>query len=220
MSTGSHGEGGPLIAPLPLCDAILFQLLLRGPLGDAELAAATGAAEPALASEIADLVGQGLVARELRAGREQVLLTATGRDRSVTVVAAEAACLRPSVAPLDAEFAALNRRVKQILYRWQVRVDRTTEVLNDHTDARYDLQVLADLRAVHLAADRLLARLEPLRARYASLRRRLAAALARAGGGERGAVAGITSDSFHAGWWELHADLLAVLGRARGPDDA
>lgn len=220
MSTGPHGEGGPRVAPPPLCDAILFQLLLRGPLGDAELAAATGTAEPVLAIEIADLVGQGLLARELRAGREQVVLTATGRDRTAVVIEAEASSLRPFVAPLDAEFGALNRRVKQILYRWQVRVDRTTEVLNDHADPRYDAQVLADLRAVHLAADRLLARLEPLRARYASLRRRLAAALARAGAGERGAVAGVTGDSFHAAWWELHADLLLVLGRGRGPDDA
>lgn len=220
MSTGSHGDGRPLVAPLPVCDAILFQLLLRGPLADAELAAATGAVEPVVASEIAGLVDRGLVARELRAGRDQVVLTAPGRDRTSAVIEAESSSLRPFVAPLDAEFGALNRRVKQILYRWQMRAVGSTEVLNDHADARYDAQVLADLRAVHQAADRLLARLEPLRARYASLRRRLADALARAGDGARGAVAGVASDSFHAAWWELHADLLAVLGRTRGPDDA
>lgn len=220
MSTGPDDVDTRTVAALPAADAILFQLALLVALGLTALSAAVGEDPARVAEEVARLARAGLIETELRAGREHFVLTAAGRARAAEVVAAEAAALRPLVTAIDAEFVALNRRVKQILHRWQVRVDRTTEVLNDHGDARYDALVLADLRTAQHAAERLLAPLAALRGRYASLCRRLAAALARALAGERGAVAGVTGDSFHAAWWELHADLLRVLGRARGADDA
>lgn len=204
----------------PLADALLFQLALRGVVRLQDLAAATGAADDEVASVVAVLEEQGLVLRRARGADQHVSATPPGRERAAAVIAAEGDALRARVAPIDAEFAALNRRVKQILLRWQVRTDRATQVPNDHSDLRYDRRVLAELRDVHAPADALLARLEVLRPRYASLRRRLAAALARALAGEQRAVAGITGDSFHTAWWELHGDLLAVLGRVRGADDA
>jgi pyruvate,orthophosphate dikinase len=207
------------VAALALRDAILFQLALRAPALQDQLLAACGCGEAELLRELATLESAGLVARQQLNGRELISVGVAGRERAAAVVQSEAALLRPEVAALDGEFGSLNRRVKEILLRWQVRVDRTTEVPNDHTDARYDAHVLSDLRAAHAAADRLLARLEPLRARYASLRGRLRDAIARAGAGERAAVAGVTGDSFHTAWWELHGDLLAILGRARTADD-
>lgn len=217
--------GRDVVAPrgageLQLADALLFQLALRGAVATEELAAAVGCDAAAVAGALSRLEADGLVVRRERAGTERTSPSAAGRARAVEVIAAEAAVLRASVAPLDAEFAILNRRVKQLLLRWQVRVDRTTEVPNDHTDRRYDRQVLAELATVHDAADALLAALAPLRPRYASLRQRLRDALERARGGDHRAVAGVSGDSFHGAWWELHGDLLAILGRARGDADA
>jgi len=219
MASG-HDERAPeTVGPLALADALLFQLVLRGPVRQHDLRAATGAAPSDLDAIIATLEDEGTIERRVLAGTEHVALTSGGRARAAAVVAAEGTLLRSHVAALDDEFRALNGNVKQILLRWQVRVDRTTEVLNDHSEARYDSLVLADLRAAQLAADRLLERLVPLRVRYADLRRRLREALARAAAGDRAAVAGVAADSFHTAWWELHGDLLAILGRARGASD-
>jgi DNA-binding MarR family transcriptional regulator len=214
-------DGAPRAAvePLLLPDALLFQLALRGVVRLQDLAAAAGVPDDEAAASVAVLEEQGLVLRRPRGADEHVSPTPPGRERAAEVIAAEGAALRAAVAEVDAGFAGLNRRVKQILLRWQVRTDRPTQVPNDHSDARYDRQVLSELREVHRAADDLLARLEPLRARYGSLRRRLRDALARALAGDVRAVAGVTGDSFHTAWWELHGDLLAILGRARGEAD-
>lgn len=136
------------------------------------------------------------------------------------MLAGESASLRPLLEPLYEDFAVLNRRIKETLHRWQLRRERGVEVLNDHRDHRYDAVVLADLRAAHAAADAWLEPLARLRPRYASAREQLSRALARAMTGDVAAVAGVTNDSFHLVWWQLHADLLQMLGRERGPDDA
>jgi DNA-binding MarR family transcriptional regulator len=212
-------EDGLRAEPLPLSEALLFQLALRGVARVQDLAAAAGVSDEEALATIAVLEDEGLVQRRSRVADERVAATAPGRERAARVIAAERGALATAVRAVDAEFAALNGRVKQILLRWQVRTDRPTQVPNDHADARYDRAVLAELRDVHGAADALLAHLEPLRARYASLRRRLRDALARALAGDVRAIAGVTGDSFHTAWWELHGDLLAVLGRVRGEGD-
>lgn len=219
MRTARNDAVDAAPAEQPLADALLFQLALRGAVRIQDLAAATAADDAEIAATVAVLEEQGLVLRRARGADQHVSATPPGRARAQEVIESEGVALRACVARIDADFATLNRRVKQILLRWQVRTDRATEGPNDHSDARYDRAVLAELRVVHDAADDLLAHLEPLRPRYASLRRRLRAALARALAGEHRAVAGITGDSFHTAWWELHGDLLAILGRARGADD-
>jgi hypothetical protein len=208
------------IAAIAPCDAILLQLLLAGPSLPAQLLAPCGGDEASVLRDVAALEDAALVVRQQVAKCERIALAATGRERAAAIARSEALLLRPHVAAIDERFAVLNRRVKEILLRWQVRVDGATEVPNDHRDARYDARVLAELRAVHEGADELLARLAPLRARYASLRERLRDTLARASAGERSAVAGVTGDSFHTAWWQLHGDLLAMLGRARSSADA
>ncbi|MBM4243637.1 MAG: hypothetical protein FJ148_07470 [Deltaproteobacteria bacterium] len=205
---------------LPLGDAMLFQLALRGVVRPNDLAAACGVGDDEAAAMVSVLEQEGLVLWRPRGGDRHVSLTPPGRARAAEVIADEGSVLRGPVAAIDGDFAGLNVRVKRILLRWQVRADRPGAVPNDHSDARYDRGVLAELRDVHRAADALLAHLGGLRPRYASLRRRLRDALARAGFGDVRAVAGTTGDSFHAAWWELHADLLAMLGRPRGEADA
>lgn len=217
---GPTDGGAVTVEPLALADAILFQLVLRGAVLEADLTHAVGERAGVVAAEIERLGAAGLIERRAIGGREQLVATASGRERARTVIEGERVCLGAAVAAIDDAFADLNRRVKHVLLRWQVRLDRATQIPNDHSDVRYDRAVLADLQALHASADQILARLAPLRPRYASLRRRLREALARALHGDRAAVAGVTGESFHAAWWELHADLLAVLGRARGDADA
>jgi pyruvate,orthophosphate dikinase len=204
---------------LPLADALLFQLTLRGMVRIDDLAASAGATIDEVDATVTVLEADGLAGRRPRGADQLVAATPLGRERAARVVAAEGRALRPHVERIDAEFAALNARVKQILLRWQVRTDRPAQPPNDHGDRLYDQRVLAELRDVHRAADELLEPLAALRQRYASLRRRLQDKLARGRAGDTRAVAGVTGDSFHTAWWELHGDLLAILGRARGDAD-
>lgn len=211
--TARRGSGAPHVDALG--DALLYLLALRGVASCAPLAGATGAAPPDVERAVEALVDAGLVERV----GDRVVLTDGGRARAALVRAREATALREPAGLLYDRFVALNRTVKDLLHRWQVRSDGSVDVPNDHTDAAYDDGVLRELARLERTASALLAPLAALRARYADYLRRLAGAAARAAAGDRRAVAGVTTDSFHAAWWELHADLLAVLGRPRGPDD-
>lgn len=51
--------------------------------------------------------------------------------------------------------------------------------------------------------------------RFARYRAKLDTALSRAEDGERAWVSDATIDSYHSVWFELHEDILRVLGRAR-----
>lgn len=197
-------------------DALLHVVGLRGLVSPDDLAEPLGATREEVEAAVRALQGAGLLERR----GDLVQLSAPGRARLAEARMRESLALREPVGLVYDRFATLNRTVKALLHRWQVRTDRTVDVPNDHSDAEWDAAVLADLERVQRAAAALLAPLEALRPRYAALRRRLAAALARAAAGDRRAVASVATDSFHAAWWELHADLLAMLDRPRGPDDA
>ncbi|HEY8517601.1 MAG TPA: hypothetical protein VIS07_18980 [Candidatus Binatia bacterium] len=201
-------------------DALLLALLLRGALSIEELAVASGVSSNDAERDVERLRAEGLLGVEPRPLGEALALTASGRERASAVLAREADTLRPWLEPRYGAFMALDRRVKQALHRWQVRTDLGADRPNDHRDRRYDALVLAELRAVHAEADAWLAPLAAARRRYASLRARLAGALERAARGDVRAVAGVVGDSFHLAWWQLHADLLRILDRERGPEDA
>ena len=92
--------------------------------------------------------------------------------------------------------------------------------LNDHSDPVHDAEVLADLSGAAARAATLLVNLAELRPRYAAFRTRLIQAAERAAQGERDSVCGLGRDSFHTAWWQLHTDLLMLLGRERTSEDA
>src|SRR5690606_36905718 len=114
--------------PLLLSDALLFQLALRGVVRLQDLAAATGVASDEVAATVAVLEEAGLVLRRSPGADERVSATALGGERAASVIAAERGALGPAVGSVDVDFAALNGRVKQSVLRWQVRLDRPTQV--------------------------------------------------------------------------------------------
>jgi pyruvate,orthophosphate dikinase len=165
----------------------------------------------------AHLEREGLVERR-PSGR--LGLTPNGRARGEELRAAERRALAPEAAAIDAPFARLNTRVKHAITAWQVRLQGSVDVPNDHDDPRHDATVLADLTA---AVDEAVALLTPLaegRPRYAAYRDRLGRAAKRVRGGEGRFVSGLDVDSVHTVWWQLHAEILALVGRPRGTDDA
>lgn len=198
---------------------VLLALAVCGPLAAARAADAIGSTEASVAEQIEGLLAAGRVARTAAEG-DLISLTEAGREAAAEVVRREGAALGAQLAAVHGRFAALDRALKEAITRWQVRTVGGVEVPNDHRDRAHDGAVLADIGDL---GERAVAWLEPLarrRSRYRRYRDRLAAALARIAAGEVGWIAGLGVDSLHTIWWQLHGDLLAILGRTRGSSEA
>lgn len=117
------------------------------------------------------------------------------------------------------EFGELNGRFLQACTRWQLRpVPGDPLAANEHDDWRWDARVIEDLGSLGRRLGPLEARLVAVLDRFAGYAARYASAFDRVERGEHGWVDGVGRDSCHAVWFELHEDLLATLGIARGTE--
>lgn len=146
-------------------------------------------------------------------------LTQAGRDEGGRMLGAELdrAGARGTVTAAHASFVPLNARFLELITKWQIRpIPGQPMTVNDHTDWRWDTDVLKSLggvcRTVRPVCDDLTAALS----RFAGYPDRLAAALSLVDHGERRFVDAPKIDSCHTVWFELHEDLLATLGLERG----
>jgi pyruvate, orthophosphate dikinase len=140
-------------------------------------------------------------------------LTPAGRDRLAELLAAERAQLdTAAVARLYEEFEDHNTLLKEIVSAWQIRPDGTP---NDHTDAAYDQQVIARLADAHRAAAPLVARIGGAAPRLAGYAGRFETAIAMVRQGHHRWIANPLADSYHQVWFELHEDLIGMLGLVR-----
>ena len=95
------------------------------------------------------------------------------------------------------------------------RLDPMAE--NDHTDWAWDERVLRTLTSLGGALRRLGDRLADRLHRFDGYADRYTSALAKVDTGQRRWVDAPDRDSCHTVWMQLHEDLLATLGIARGP---
>ena len=128
---------------------------------------------------------------------------------------------RPAVEGAHANFERLNARVLGSLTRWQIR-PRSWDPLaaNDHDDIPWDERVLDELASYSRRLGPLCSGLTAALDRFRGYDQRYAAALDRALRGQRAWVDGAGVDSCHTVWIQLHEDLLATLGLARGEGQA
>jgi len=142
-----------------------------------------------------------------------VRLTPAGQTRLKSLLAQERAQVEPAAAlALYEDFRDLNTRLKQIMTAWQLKGDG---VINDHADPTYDADVLERLARLHRDAVPVLHRAAALSARLGGYAVRLSRAAARIAAGERSYVARIMADSYHTVWFELHEDLIGLVGLTR-----
>lgn len=185
------------------------------------LVALKGRATPTLLAEALDIAPEQADARYdalckrglcARSGGQFVLALA-GREHLAALLAHERAGVN-AAALLAAyeDFSGLDAQLKQLLTQWQVGPGGA---LNDHTDAQYDARAIERLMALHARAEKFLARAEGIVPRLARYRLRLSRAAARIAAGERTYVARITADSYHSIWFELHEELIGLLGMTR-----
>ncbi len=198
---------------------VLHGVRLLGHAPDAAVAARFGLDLASTTELLEDAEAFGQVSRSTFGASTGWSLTDRGRARGEQLLAEELESLgvRDRVDAVHAAFQPLNARLLDACTRWQLKpLPGDPLAANDHTDHAWDDRVLDDLASVGRALEPLGDRLAGALPRCAGYHARYAAALAKAERGERSWVDGIGIDSCHRVWMQLHEDLIATLGLARG----
>jgi len=112
-------------------------------------------------------------------------------------------------------FEAINREILDLFTRWQTVSVGGESVPNDHTDEDYDNKVIDELGEIHERALPVMEAFAAVDPRFAIYRNRFESAYDNVLGGDKNYVSGARIDSYHTVWFELHEDLLRMLGRKR-----
>ncbi len=112
-------------------------------------------------------------------------------------------------------FERVNTTLKTVVTDWQTIAVRGERLPNHHEDAEYDRKILDRLGDVHDQADPILDDLAKRVGRMAVYRDKLLLALEKAEDGAIEWVSDARIESYHTVWFELHEDLLRLVGRSR-----
>jgi hypothetical protein len=112
-------------------------------------------------------------------------------------------------------FERINPDLKQVITDWQTMNVRGELRANDHSDQSYDDKVIDRLSALHERAEPVLSGLARGLPRLGIYAMKLEAALDKAESGEIGWVSDIHRDSYHSVWFELHEEVLRIMGTER-----
>jgi hypothetical protein len=180
------------------------------------------------AEAIADVVGLdpgevGLVLGELAAtgrvveNQGRYALTSVARFALDSDYSRHYGELRANDVFVDAynAFERINLTLKSLITDWQTIEVGGERVTNAHADRDYDHRLIDWLGELHERADRMLQSLAAGLPRLQIYRDKLLAALERAEDGQIEWVSDARIESYHTVWFELHEDLLRVLGRER-----
>jgi hypothetical protein len=113
------------------------------------------------------------------------------------------------------EFELINERLKQLITGWQVMMVGGERVRNDHSNVEHDQKIIDRLGALHERAVPILSRMTQELPRLGVYAKNLTLALEKAEDGAMEWVSDAKIASYHSVWFELHEDLLRVLGRER-----
>ena len=112
-------------------------------------------------------------------------------------------------------FEVVNTALKALITDWQVISIAGENVPNDHSNKEYDRQIINRLGDLHERAERVLAQFASHLPRLKIYNDKLLAACEKAEDGAIEWVSDATIESYHTLWFELHEDLLRMLGRTR-----
>lgn len=112
-------------------------------------------------------------------------------------------------------FERINVDLKQLITDWQTITIGRQKVANDHSDKAHDAAVIDRLGGLHERAEPILAGLAKGLPRLKAYGDKLLTALERAEDGDHDWVSDVRRDSYHTVWFELHEDLLRIMGRER-----
>lgn len=112
-------------------------------------------------------------------------------------------------------FEKVNTELLALMTDWQTMPAGDGRVPNTHADADYDAKIIDRLGALHERAERVVGRAADVVPRLRRYLERLEAAYDKVLAGDTDHVSGVRIDSYHTVWFELHEDLLRMLGRTR-----
>ena len=112
-------------------------------------------------------------------------------------------------------FERLNGALKQLITDWQTLPVGGGRVPNDHSNKDYDAEIIDRLGELHERAELVLKRLAGVVPRFQIYDEKLRAALGRSEDGAIQWVSDAKIESYHTLWFELHEDLLRLMGRER-----
>ena len=187
---------------------VLRALRLKGRADTAAVASATGLGADAAAAILAAAAAREDVVE--KNGRHR--LSPSGRERLDGLLAdARAAADGAALEALYERFHAPNDAIKQLMTDWQMRDGEP----NDHADRAYDDGIAARIGGHHDEVAGLVDEIGAVSPVLSAYPHRLRDAAERVAAGDHDYVAKPLIDSYHTVWFELHEDLIALLGRTR-----
>ena len=106
-------------------------------------------------------------------------------------------------------------QLKALITAWQTISVGGERIANDHSSKAHDEAVIDRLGDLHERADRIFGRLSAHHPRLNFYSTRLLSALEKAEDGAVEWVSDAKIESYHTLWFELHEDLLRMVGRQR-----
>ena len=118
---------------------------------------------------------------------------------------------------LDAyeKFEIINKELKQLITDWQTIKVGDQIIPNDHSDSEYDEKIIDKLGVIHEKFEPVLDIMVKSVERFANYSAKLINALEKSEDGAIEWMSDAQLDSYHTVWFELHEDLLRLLGRTR-----
>lgn len=113
------------------------------------------------------------------------------------------------------DFERINVDLKALITDWQTVKIGGKLVPNDHSDEAHDEQVMKRLAKLHRQAEKVTGAMAKALPRMAVYGRKLEEALDKAESGRIEWVSDAKLESYHTVWFELHEDLLCMMGEQR-----
>ncbi|MFE5700741.1 hypothetical protein [Rhodococcus koreensis] len=194
--------------------SLLQTLRLKGRATSDALASAAGIDD----ATVERLVDSAVDAERCTRTGQFVKLSASGKERLAELTAAERASVdHAGLESLYEQFDSYNNDLKALVTDWQMKDGDTP---NDHADAAYDQEIVGRLSELHESFLPWLGKLAALNKRLAHYTARFDTAIDKVNGGDHSFIARPIADSYHTVWFELHEELIGLLGRDRASEAA
>jgi hypothetical protein len=169
------------------------------------------------AARVAELLQQATASGRSVEAQGAYLLSPAGRMILDGQYAKRYAAVRADRTFMQANerFERINSELKKLITDWQLLDVGGQKVRNDHSNADYDARILDRLGDLHERFAPIMSSLALSVPRLKIYLAKLEHALEQAEAGANQWVSDARIESYHTVWFEMHEDLLRILGRER-----
>ena len=190
--------------------SVLQAVRLKGRVTPADLAMTLVEDLEGITSTVEQLTESGLLV-----DGTTLKISPSGRVRLATLLAEERNGIdSATIAAAYQDFRAANADFKALVTDWQLKGGPAGKP-NTHDDAEYDAAVLARLDDVHARVVPIIDAAATQLPRLNAYSSKLLVALGKTKAGETPWLTGPLIDSYHTVWFELHEELIGVMGLTR-----